>query len=132
MTIWLLRSAQGGGKSFTADKLSRLPNSIICCADDHFTIDGKYKFDGSKLREAHQECQKKFIDSLENGLENIIVANCNAKERDFVFYIETAKQYGATLISLVVENRHGNKNVHGCDDQIVDRVRNGIRSNLSL
>jgi predicted kinase len=131
-TVWLLRAAQGAGKSFTATQLNQLPNSIICCADDYFMVNGEYKFDGSKLKYAHQECQQKFINALELGKENIIVANCNARERDFAFYVEAAKQYGAVLISLVVENRHGNRNVHGCDEQIVDRVKNSIKSSLSL
>ena len=131
-TIWLLRAAQGAGKSFTANKLLQLPDSIVCCADDYFMVDGKYKFDGSKLKYAHQECQRKFIAALDFGKENIIVSNCNAKERDYNFYIEAAKQYGAILISLVVENRHGGKNVHGCDESIVNRVRESIKNSLSL
>lgn len=132
ITIWLLRAAQGAGKSFTANKLLQLPYSTICCADDYFMVDGEYRFDGSKLNAAHQECQKKFISAIACQMENIIVANCNAKERDFQFYIDKAKEHGANLISLVVENRHGGKNVHGCDDFIVDRTKNNIKMSLCL
>lgn len=131
-TVWLLRGAQGSGKSFTANQLLQLPCSVLCCADDYFMVDGKYEFDGSKLKYAHQECQNRFISALQNGAENIIVANCNAKDRDFQFYIDKAKEHGANLISLVVENRHGGKNVHGCGEEIVERVKNSIKNSLSL
>ncbi len=131
-TIWLLRGAQGSGKSFTANQLSQLSDCIVCCADDYFMSGGEYKFDASKLKYAHKECQEKFETALFRNRENIVVANCNAKERDFQFYIDKAKEYGANLISLVVENRHGGKNGHGCGEEIVERVKNSIKNSLSL
>jgi hypothetical protein len=132
-TVFILRSRSGGGKSFTAEKLSRLPNSLIICADDYFMVDGEYRFNSQYLHAAHKECQIKFFNALNNKTaENIIVANTNAKKSDFEYYEQTARTFGADVIFMVIENRHGGKNQHFVPENTLDRQENNIRLSLSL
>lgn len=133
MTAWIIRGVSGSGKSFTAEKLSYLPNSLIVCADDYFMDDGEYKFNAQYLHAAHKECQIKFFNALNNkAAENIIVANTNTKKSDWQYYEETAKSFGADVIFLVVENRHEGSNQHNVPAETLDRQANNIKNSLSL
>jgi hypothetical protein len=49
---------------------------VIHSADDYFMRDGKYKFDSSNLKWAHQSCQGKVCNSLMNR-KLVLVANAN-------------------------------------------------------
>jgi hypothetical protein len=65
-------------------------------------------------------------------VEGIVVANTNTKERDFAFYEKAAKEAGAMFISLIVENRHGNKDIHSVGDLIRKRQEDNLRNSLKL
>lgn len=133
ITVFVLRSKSGAGKSFTAEKLSRLPNSLIVCADDYFMVEGEYKFNPQYLHAAHKECQIKFFNALNNKTaENIIVCNTNTKKSDFEYYEQTAKNFGADVIFMVIENRHGGINQHGVGQETLDRQANNIKNSLCL
>jgi hypothetical protein len=40
------------------------------------------------------------------------------------------QQYGYKVVSLIVENRHGSKNVHDCPEETVERMRNRFEISL--
>lgn len=113
-TVILLRSVSGAGKSTLADLLASNEGWVSVCADYYFEdAAGNYNFDASKLGEAHRWCQENFVYWLNHtNVDCIIVANTNTKEKDFAFYEKAAKEYGAMFVSLIVENRHGNTDVH--------------------
>jgi hypothetical protein len=133
-TVILLRSASGAGKSTLADLLASNEGWVSVCADDYFTdVYGNYNFDASKLGVAHTYCQNLFMFHLTNtDVKGVIVANTNTKERDFSFYEKAAKEAGAMFISLVVENRHGNKDIHNVGDLIRKRQEDNLRNSLKL
>jgi hypothetical protein len=133
-TIVLLRSASGAGKSTLAEIFNTKVGWLTVCADDYFTdADGNYNFDATKLGIAHKECQEKFMEALyDPTVEGIVVANTNTKERDFAFYEKAAKEAGAMFISLVVENRHGNIDIHGVPQNIREMQAENIKNSLLL
>ena len=130
-SVILLRGVSGAGKS-TVAKLFAEPK-VVCTADDYFEKGGEYDFDPSKLGQAHTECQNKFECALQDpNVKNIIVANTNVKPSDYKYYVDVAAKHGVKVISLVIENRHGGKNVHGVPDFVLDRQRNSLQNDLSL
>jgi uridine kinase len=132
-TVLLLRGASGSGKSTLANLLASNERWVSVCADDYFTdINGNYNFDASKLGEAHRLCQENFMYWLDNAVVGIIVANTSTKERDFSFYENAAKEAGAMFISLVVENRHGNKDIHNVPQSVREMQAENIRNSLLL
>jgi hypothetical protein len=38
-------------------------------------------------------------------------------------YFDLAEKYGYTVVSLIVENRHGGKNIHGVPDEKVEQMK---------
>jgi hypothetical protein len=132
-TVILLRSVSGAGKSTLANLLASNERWVSVCADDYFTdINGNYNFDASKLGEAHRLCQENFMYWLNNAVVGIVVANTNTKERDFSFYEKAAKEAGAMFISLVVENRHGNKDIHSVRQSVREMQAENIKNSLLL
>jgi len=133
-TVILLRSVSGAGKSTLADILASNEGWVSVCADDYFTdVYGNYNFDASKLGVAHTYCQNLFMFHLTNtDVKGVIVANTNTKERDFAFYEKAAKEAGAMFISLIVENRHGNTDIHNVPSFAKENQAKNIMNSIKL
>lgn len=134
-TVLILRGVSGSGKTTFAETLAALnPDAVgICCADDFFTdAAGNYNFDPKLLGHAHLQCQERFEYLLESSaVKLIIVANTNTKPADFAFYVNAAKGR-AVVTSIVLENRHGNSDVHGVPQAVKQNQLNALRSSLIL
>jgi predicted kinase len=104
----LLRGLPGSGKSTLA--------KMICSqhveADMFFMQDGEYKFDATKLKEAHAWCQGRTESWMEKRY-NVVVSNTFTQEWEMEAYYALAKKYGYQVHSLIVENRHNGVNEHG-------------------
>ena len=119
-TIILLRGLPGSGKSTTA-KTFGLPTFE---ADDFFYEDGEYKFDHSKIRDAHKSCQDRVRFAMENGINKLIVSNTFTEEWEMEYYFNLANELNYRVTSLIVENRHGNKSVHDVPQETINRMNN--------
>ncbi len=124
----ILRGLPGCGKSTFAEYIStfvdngNVNTSVICTADDYFMKDGEYKFNPYKLIDAHLYSQNKCEEAMKKGVKRIIVANTSVSSKEFEPYVEMAKKYGYKVFSIVVENRHGNKNIHNVPDNVLDSM----------
>ncbi len=134
-TVIILRSVSGAGKSTFANLLKdSMPSGLceICCADDYLMIDGKYIWTPERAGMAHKKCQEKFKDCIDMDIEIIIVANTNTKPREWKYYTDLAARNCYKVTYVILENRHGNKNVHDVPDEALQRQKNSILENLSL
>lgn len=124
-TLYLIRGIPGGGKSTFAGQLeqSGLVDYVVE-ADDYF-IDqhtGEYKFDASKLKLAHENCQASTSNLLLCGC-SIAVSNTSTTEKEVETYRKIAEDCNANFVSLVVENRHGGTNVHNVPDDKIQQMK---------
>ena len=128
-TLILLRGLPGSGKSTLANHIWN--HQAICEADKYF-VDNEtkeYKFDASKLREAHEWCRNEVEIRMKDHQLNpqyypeIVVSNTFTQEWEMKSYIDLAAKYGYQVVSLIVENRHGNQNVHNVPEETLDRMR---------
>ena len=127
----LLRGVPGCGKSTTAKLIgANASGTAHFEADMYFMEDGEYKFDPSKLRDAHNWCRNSveramLLNKTEGHNSRIIVSNTFTQEWEMEAYYELAKTWGYTVFSIIVENRHGGVNEHGVPadkiKQMVDR-----------
>ena len=122
--LFLLRGLPGSGKSTLA---AQLGGSLVE-ADRYFMEYGEYKFDASKLKEAHAWCRDQVrkwmeVDNAGYNVDRIVVSNTFTQEWEMKPYYELAEKYGYRVHSIVVENRHGGKNVHNVPDEAIDRMR---------
>lgn len=135
-TIYLIRGVSGSGKSTIAETLRiSLSDAVAFAADDfwHMNDTMEYVFDVSRLGDAHQWCKNKVLEHMKDfQTENIIVHNTFTTEKELKPYIEMAEEYHYNIVSLVVENRHGNKNIHNVPDQTIQKQINKLSQNIKL
>jgi len=125
-TLFLLRGLPGAGKSTLAKALGVKQFE----ADMYFVNEnGEYNFNPAKIRDAHQWCQNNVAHTMSFGVP-VAVSNTFTQEWEMDAYYELAEKYGYTVFSLIVENRHGGKNIHGCPDEHVEVMRNRFQIQL--
>lgn len=71
------------------------PSFMVVSADDYFIgEDGVYKFDPSKLSDAHGHCFRCFIDAMQSECDLVVVDNTNTTTEELAPYILGAQAYG--------------------------------------
>lgn len=112
--IVIIRGIPGSGKSTLAKET--YPDHLLCEADQFFYVDGEYKYDSNKIKDAHSFCYKKAKSALENGC-NVVVANTFTRMWEMKKYIDLG--YPCTI----VEATGSYKNIHGVPDDVVNAMR---------
>lgn len=115
--LFLLRGLPGSGKSTLAKSIEGMHIE----ADKYFMDGDEYKFDASKLKEAHAWCQN-AVRVWMGSQDRIIVSNTFTQAWEMEPYFDLAKEYGYRVYSLVVENRHGGKNIHNVPKEKIEEM----------
>jgi len=71
---------------------------------------------------SHDWCQRKCRRFMKKQAERIVVANTSTTERELQPYYDLARQFGYTTYSIVIENRHGGKNIHSVPDATLEKM----------
>ena len=116
--LFLLRGLPGSGKSTLAKTL----NGKHFEADMYFIRDGKYKFNVSKLKEAHEWCRSSIGGLMINGEPRLIVSNTFTQTWEMEPYYKLAEKHGYRVYSLVVENRHEGESVHDVPKETIEKM----------
>ena len=127
----LFRGVPGAGKT----SLCSLLGIKAMSADMYFeTMDDNgdlvYRFDPSRLREAHEWCRKHTGISMELGVSPVGVANTFTQEWEMEPYFELAQKFGYKIFTIIVENRHGSDNIHGVPEDKVQSMRDRFQISL--
>jgi predicted kinase len=133
--LFLVRGLPGSGKSTFANHIW---NEYAVCEADKFFYDkeGNYNFDGSKIKEAHAWCKNEVETRMKDHQINqqyypeIAVSNTFTQEWEMKDYYDLAEKYGYKVVSLIVENRHGGKNVHGVPEDKLEIMKNRFEVKL--
>ena len=130
--LFLLRGLPGSGKSTLAKSIGGFHIEA-----DMFFIEGdKYKFDATKLKDAHAWCQESTeksmiaLDIPNFGTKRIAVSNTFTMEWEIQPYFDLAEKYGYRVYSLIVENRHGGINEHGVPEEKLIQMKNRFQIKL--
>lgn len=129
--LFLLRGLPGSGKSTLTESLG----GFHVEADMYFINDGEYKFDATKLRDAHEWCQNEvntamILNHTTGVNKRIVVSNTFTQEWEMKAYTDLAESYDYRVYSLIVENRHGGVNEHGVPDETLEKMENRFQLKL--
>ena len=93
--------------------------------------EGNYKFDASKLKQAHQWCKDEVESWMgPHGLDRIIVSNTFTQEWEMQAYYDLAEKHGYRVYSLIVENRHEGVNEHGVPEEKLVQMKDRFQIKL--
>ncbi len=128
----LFRGLPGSGKTSLSSALCQ----AVFSADNYFEdLDESgnlvYNFDVAKIKDAHAWCQKHTGIAMElEEYDTIGVANTFTQEWEMAPYFELAAKWGYRVSTVIVENRHGGKNIHGVPDDKVEIMKNRFEVKL--
>jgi predicted kinase len=127
--LYIVRGIPGSGKS----TLSKTLGGEHYEADMYF-VDKEtkeYKFDVTKLKDAHNWCQMIVEESM-NYLkdERIVVSNTFTQEWEMQPYFELAEKYNYTVFTIIVENRHDGVNQHNVPEDKIQLMRDRFEIKL--
>jgi predicted kinase len=122
--IILLRGLPGSGKSTLAKLL--VDKDYCHKEDDMFFVDsdGNYKFNPSKIKDAHSWCQDEVAFLMKYEHSPVVVSNTFSEEWEMEAYYKLAEKFGYIVTSIITENRHGNKSVHDVPQESINRMNN--------
>lgn len=117
--LFLVRGVPGCGKTTLVKSL----NASAVSADEYFIDkDGNYNWRPEKVKDAHEWCQNK-VDNWMQQCDNVAVHNTFTREWEMEPYFKLAEKYGYQVTTIVVENRHGSKNVHNVPDDTIQAMK---------
>ena len=130
----LLRGLPGSGKSTLAKIILQVRSTDepeVLSADDFFINEyGEYDFDSQKIKEAHNYCQFRCSERMRQGIARIVVANTFTQEWEMKTYFDIAERYNYRVHSVIVENRHGNENIHGVPENKLQQMKDRFEIKL--
>lgn len=124
MNLYLIRGLPGSGKSTFAKNLASALQAHHFEADNYFEDkEGNYVWVADLVHRAHRWCELMTKASMAEG-ETVVVSNTFTTEKELKPYLALAGEYGYTVTSVIVENRHGNVSVHDVPDETMNRMKN--------
>lgn len=107
-TCTIMRGPSGAGKTTYINKNS--PHAAVCSADHFFVVKNEfgideYRFDASKLAQAHSSCLQKFIKCVQNEFRHVVVDNTNINNWEYQPYelIAMSYDYDVEIIEIIPE-----------------------------
>ena len=125
--LYIVRGIPGSGKSTFAKTLGGQHYE----ADMYFIDEnGDYNFDVTKIKDAHQWCQSFVKTDMILEYPKIVVSNTSTQEWEMKPYFDLAKEFGYTVFTIIVENRHGGKNQHDVPEDKIEQMINRFEIKL--
>jgi|GEM_PF-687430 len=115
----LIRGLPGSGKSTLAQGMEGFNHFE---ADQYYVQDGEYRYDRTKIREAHAWCVARTREALERG-ESVVVSNTFTRQKDMKPYLEMATELGIPIRIREATGTWGN--IHGVSEEVQKRMRKG-------
>lgn len=113
----LVRGLPGSGKSTIAKNLIGWYWHLE--TDQYWMKDGEYKFDASKLGEAHAWCQAETRKLLTNGFSPV-VSNTFTTKKELKPYFEIAKEFNIVPQVILCQAQYGN--IHNVPEETLKRM----------
>ena len=125
--LYLIRGISGAGKSSLAKSLG---GKHVEADMYHLDENGNYNWKPVDVKKAHEWCQSIMGGWMSDGEEKIVVSNTFTQEWEMKPYFDLAEKNSYKVFSIIVENRHGGKNVHNVPQETLEKMKNRFEIKL--
>ena len=115
-TIYLIRGLPGSGKTTLAGALADAVNGVHVETDQFFEMPSGYKFDATKLKEAHDWCQNTVRGYLAK-VQDVVVSNTFTRLWEMQPYLDMG------FPVQVIECKARFQNLHGVSEASIQKMR---------
>lgn len=126
MKLLLVRGLPGSGKSTIAKNLIGFYQHVE--TDMFWMVDGEYKWEASRLGEAHAWCLNRTRELMTAGFSPV-VSNTFTTVKEMRPYFDLAKEFGIVPTVMVVQNEWGN--VHNVPEETLAKMKARFQYNIS-
>jgi predicted kinase len=128
-TIVIMRGLPGSGKTDLAQTLAAevapMTSRIVSATDFFMTKNAQtgermFQFNPKGVPDSHKYCQAAARRALSDGIEVIIVDNCNIQRADYTQYLEWAEDFGYSVQYVVTKSLL--KDAEKCAEHSVHKV----------
>ena len=125
----ILRGVPGAGKSTVAT----LFNGETVSKDD-FLLDeqGKYFWTRERSNEAHAKTISLAHKLMKSQEPTVVIANTNTTNDEVDFWSNIGRLYGYKIFVIVIENRHGGKDVHNVPADYLNLFEGNLKNSIQL
>lgn len=103
-TLYIFQGIPGSGKSTLAQIIAAAIDATILSTDEFWYNErGKYCYEEDKAGAAHKWNQRRCIDEMLLGTENIIIDNTNIKQKEAQPYLSLGEMFGYTIQVIRIE-----------------------------
>jgi len=129
----IMRGVPGSGKSTIATWFEQM-GAIVCSTDNYHIVNGEYKFNAEKLGEFHRKNLEYFTEHVQKGTQMVIVDNTNVKRKDYLSYVEEARDNGYEVHAITFVPQDIEKcikrNVHKVPEEAVRRMASSLQASI--
>lgn len=119
-SLTLVRGIPGSGKSTLAKVLTWGTDSYHLETDQYWMVDGEYKFDFNRLREAHEWCQSETAKLLTLDVD-VVVSNTFTTIKEMRPYFDIAKEFNIVPQVVTCHAQYGN--VHNVPEETLAKMQ---------
>lgn len=120
LCLYLVRGFPGSGKSTIASSLARDGGLVHLETDMFFTLaDGIFRYNASRIKEAHEWCQEVTKKTLKSG-RSVIVSNTFIQKWEMDPYLLMAKELSTFFQVIECKGKYGSD--HGLPKETMERM----------
>ena len=116
--LYIIRGVPGCGKTTFANDIC---DKVVSADDYHYDDEGNYNWKPENMQAAHRYSQGKTRSIMETG-KDVAVANTSTTVKEMKPYYKMAEEFGYTVFSIIVENRHGGENTHNVPEATLEAM----------
>jgi len=118
--LYIIRGLPGSGKTTLGRLIAQ--GGPLYEADQFFTDEeGNYRFDATKIADAHRWCKLEAGKSRAAGYTTVVVANTFTRHWEYALYLDLAQTFGYSVTIITTKGNHGS--VHGVPRETMDNMR---------
>ena len=116
----IVRGLPGSGKSTLAARLAAECGYVHLEADQHFVVNGTYRFDPVRVADAHAVVARDALDAMQAG-RRVVIANTHVRLWEMAAIVGAARLAGKSLC--FVECKGEWANIHAVPEEAIIRMQ---------